>query len=106
MTCINCRGGVRDRLGGCLVAAVDEHDITIKGRKSIEITGVSSVESFDVNEFHLKTVTGPLKIQGSNLHMKHLNLEAGVVVIEGTLNGMSYTAETSKKKRLSGRLLR
>jgi sporulation protein YabP len=83
-----------------------EHDIQVKGRKLIEVTGVSSVESFDVMAFALVTSGGPLLIQGANLHMKHLDLETGVVVIEGTVNSMTYVTENTKKKRLVGRLLR
>lgn len=78
----------------------------MKGRKSIKVTGVSGVESFDVHEFSLLTSAGPLHIQGTNLHMKHLDLEAGVVVIEGTLTNLSYVAESDKKHRLAGRLFR
>jgi len=87
------------------MASVDQHDIHIKGRKTIEVTGVSSVESFDVTEFSLTTSGGPLQIQGSNLHMKHLDLQAGIVVIEGTVVSMTYVSE-QKKKRLVSRLLR
>lgn len=83
-----------------------EHDVTMRGRKSLEVTGVSSVESFDVNEFFLKTTAGPLHILGANLHMKHLDLDAGVVMIEGTVSSLNYVSEQTKKKRLVGRLLR
>lgn len=84
----------------------DEHDITIKGRKSIEVTGVASVESFDVHEFTLITSAGPLRIQGTNLHMKHLDLQSGVVIIEGTLTNLAYVADGGKKNRLAGKLFR
>lgn len=83
-----------------------EHNINVKGRKTIEVTGVSSVESFDVHEFSLLTSAGPLHIQGTNLHMRQLDLESGVVVIEGTLTNLAYVAETDKKHRLAGRLFR
>ncbi|WP_026962272.1 sporulation protein YabP [Alicyclobacillus herbarius] len=88
------------------MAGMDGHDITIKGRKFIEVKGVSSVESVDVNEFMLTTTGGPLHIQGSNLHMKHLDLEAGVVLIEGTLTSLAYVPEKGKKKMSVSRLFR
>jgi sporulation protein YabP len=84
----------------------DKHDITVKGRKTIEVTGVASVESFDVHEFSLITSAGPLRIEGTNLHMKHLDLQSGVVVIEGTLTNLSYAADGGKKPRLATRLFR
>jgi sporulation protein YabP len=88
------------------MGSVEQHDITIKGRKFIEVTGVSSVESFDVTEFLLTTSGGPLQILGSNLHMKHLDLEAGVVLIEGTLASLAYVPEKGKKKLGVGKLFR
>jgi len=83
-----------------------EHDIVLKARKTIEVTGVSNVESFDVNEFVLTTTVGPLYIKGSNLHMKHLDLDSGHVHIEGTVTSMAYVADKAKKQRLVGRLFR
>jgi len=84
----------------------DEHNISVKGRKVVEVTGVASVESFDVQEFSLVTSAGPLKIQGTNLHMKHLDLQAGVVLIEGTLTSLVYVVDGAKKKRIATRLFR
>ncbi|MCL6548717.1 MAG: sporulation protein YabP [Alicyclobacillus sp.] len=81
------------------MAGAEQHDISVKGRKLIEVSGVSSVESFDVREFQLTTVAGPLHIRGTNLHMKHLDLQTGVVVIEGTLTSLEYVAERPGKKR-------
>jgi sporulation protein YabP len=64
------------------------------------------VESFDTSAFSLITCAGPLTIQGSNLHMKHLDLQTGVVVIEGTVTSLSYTVPKDKKRKLSGALFR
>lgn len=82
------------------------HNITIRGRKNVEVTGVSSVESFDANEFFLVTSGGPLQIHGSNLHMKHLDLQEGEVIIEGTVASVDYVADRKKKKSIAKRLFR
>ncbi|MBM7646454.1 sporulation protein YabP [Scopulibacillus daqui] len=66
------------------------HDIIMKSRKKIEITGVKHVESFDHEEFLLETVMGFLAIKGSHLKMQNLNVEQGIVVIEGKIFEMSY----------------
>lgn len=85
----------------------DGHDVSIRERKKVEVTGVSSVESFDITQFTLVTSGGPLLIRGSNLHMKHLDLEQGIVIIEGTLSSLDYTADNKgKKKSLAHRLFR
>ncbi|MDQ0228513.1 sporulation protein YabP [Metabacillus niabensis] len=61
-----------------------EHDVIMKGRKLIEITGVKQVESFDSEEFLLDTVMGALAIRGQNLQMKNLDVDKGVVSIKGS----------------------
>ncbi|MCL6637355.1 MAG: sporulation protein YabP [Alicyclobacillus sp.] len=72
----------------------------------VQVTGVASVESFDVREFVLVTSAGPLVIQGANLHMKHLDLERGVVEIEGTVSSLAYVTEQSQRKGFVGKLFR
>ena len=88
------------------MANAEDHDIHLKGRKAIEVTGVSNVESFDVNEFALVTSAGPLTIRGTNLHIKHLDLQEGVVAIEGTVHSLAYVSERQKKNRFAGRLFK
>ena len=39
-------------------STVPEHDVTMKGRRLLDITGVKQVESFDNEEFLLETVHG------------------------------------------------
>ncbi|RYM04885.1 sporulation protein YabP [Sporolactobacillus sp. THM7-7] len=66
------------------------HDIIMKNRKTIEITGVKHVESFDHEEFLLETVQGYLAIKGVQLKMQNLNVEQGSVAIEGRIFEISY----------------
>lgn len=84
----------------------DKHDISIRGRKWLEVTGVASVESCDVGEITLTTQGGPLQIVGSNLHMKRLDLENGVVEVEGTVVSMAYVADKKRKVGFVRRVLR
>lgn len=67
-----------------------EHDIVMKGRKTLEITGVKQVESFDNEEFLLETVMGFLVIRGQNLHMKNLDVDQGIVSIKGKVFDLAY----------------
>ncbi len=88
------------------VISTEQHEVHLRGRKQIEVTGVSSVERFDVTEFSLVTSGGPLSIKGSNLHMKHLDLEAGVAHIEGTFVSIAYISEHKKDKKFMKGILR
>ncbi|QPC48473.1 sporulation protein YabP [Mangrovibacillus cuniculi] len=78
-----------DSTGGKTV----EHDVTMRGRKVIEITGVKQVESFDSEEFLLETVMGFLSIRGQNLQMKNLDVDKGVVSIKGKVYDLVYVDE-------------
>jgi sporulation protein YabP len=75
-------------------------EVKMLNRKLLEISGVLNVESFDNEEFLLETECGFLAIKGQNLHIKNLNLEQGLVAIEGTVHGLTYldgnAAEKSK----------
>jgi sporulation protein YabP len=66
------------------------HEIVMLNRKTLAVTGVQKVESFDSEEFLLGTECGFLAIRGQNLHIKNLNLEDGEVAIEGTIYDMGY----------------
>lgn len=66
------------------------HEIVMLNRKTLAVTGVQKVESFDAEEFLLNTECGFLAIRGQNLHIKNLNLEDGEVAIEGTILDMGY----------------
>lgn len=79
-------------------SVVVEHDIVLNGRKLLEINGVKEVESFDSEEFLLQTVMGTLHIRGSNLQMKNLDVEKGIVSIKGKINGFEYIDENQAGK--------
>lgn len=73
-------------------------EIKMLNRKLMEISGVMNVESFDSEEFLLETECGFLTIKGSNLHIKNLNLEQGLVAIEGTIDETAYLDGSAKEK--------
>lgn len=83
-------------------------EIRMLNRKVMEVTGVLNVESFDSEEFQLETECGFLSIKGSNLHIKNLNLEQGLVAIEGLVDEMAYREEggSGKSKGLLGKLFK
>ncbi|WP_078393340.1 sporulation protein YabP [Shouchella patagoniensis] len=86
----------------------NDHDITLRGRKQLDITGVKQVDSFDNEEFLLETVMGYLAVRGQNLHMKNLNVEEGNVSIEGKIHDLIYLDENQqgKSKGLFGKLFK
>ena len=85
-----------------------EHDVIMKGRKLLEITGVRQVESFDNEEFLLETCMGFLAIKGENLQMKNLDVDSGHVSIKGKIFDLVYMDEPSgdKAKGFFGKLFK
>ncbi|WP_128896588.1 sporulation protein YabP [Longirhabdus pacifica] len=76
-----------------------KQEIKLLNRKLMEISGVLNVESFDSEEFLLETECGFLSIHGQNLHIKNLNLEHGLVAIEGLITRMGYLDNNAQKSK-------
>ncbi|MDQ0177895.1 sporulation protein YabP [Bacillus chungangensis] len=75
-----------------------DHDIMMRGRKLLEITGVKQVESFDNEEFLLETAMGFLAIRGQNLQMKNLDVDKGIVSIKGKIFDLVYLDDQPGEK--------
>ncbi len=83
----------------------DKHQVLVINRQYAEVTGVLNIESFDVREFVLQTMSGMLAIRGDNLHIKALSLENGLVSIEGAIFDFVYFDEGSSAAQRAKGLL-
>ena len=61
------------------------HNVYLKDRKNIELTGVKNIESFDSLEFLIETSLGFLNITGTELSLTRLDQEKCEVVLKATL---------------------
>ena len=66
------------------------HRLQLNERKSLTMTGVAEVVSFDESTVVLQTSLGLLVVQGQQLQLKNLTLEGGQVAVEGTVSALSY----------------
>ena len=66
------------------------HKLQLNERKSLTMTGVTEVVSFDENTVVLQTALGLLIVQGQQLSLQNLSLEGGQVAVEGTVSALSY----------------
>lgn len=66
------------------------HKLTLVERKSMTMTGVTEVISFDENAVVLKTGLGMLTVHGQGLQLKNLSVEGGQVAVEGTISAFVY----------------
>src|SRR5690554_6353513 len=85
-----------------------DHQIVVRGRKTLDITGVKQVESFDNEEFLLETDMGFLSIRGQHLQMKNLDVVQGKVSIQELVDDLVYLDELHgvKYKGLFGKLFK
>lgn len=75
--------------------------ISINERKSIIITGVKKIESFDNEEFLLITNLGTILLKGENLEMIKLDTLEGNVSIKGKIDALEYLDGKEKGKESS-----
>ena len=79
-------------------------NITLLARKIMTSDGVIDVLSFDDSLVSLSTSLGLLVVEGEDMRVKKMDMEAGVVSLEGKINAVYYTDELrSHKKGLFGR---
>ena len=67
------------------------HKLTLNERKSLTMTGVSEVVSFDEGQVVLKTCLGTLTVEGEGLHVQKLLLDCGEVSLCGKIVGIFYS---------------
>ena len=70
--------------------------ITIKDRKSVEISGIKQIDSFDNQEFLLDTAVGYLHVKGKNLTLGKMDNENKEVIINGSIDSVNYVESMLK----------
>ena len=88
--------------------AIDSHIVVLTNRKSLEVTGVRQVESFDEEKVVLETTLGLLQIRGSGLNINQLNVEEENLEVEGEIAALEYSSDQAqlRSKGLLARLLK
>ena len=87
--------------------AKQEHNIILENRKSLTISGITDVDSFDEKEISLYTQLGELTVRGRELHIDSMSVETGDMTITGDIWALIY-GDRDKKGPISalGRLFR
>ena len=75
------------------------HNIVLKDRKVLELSGVKRIESFDTYEFLIETSLGYLNIIGNELCLVKLDQEANEVSIRGHIDSLSYVLDKKKSNK-------
>ena len=77
------------------------HSLELTERKKAVIRGVQAVDSFNEQMVTLDTSEGALTLLGSGLHVSHLNLEDGQLLVEGDIAALEYDTARPRGSWLS-----
>lgn len=78
-----------------------KHDVLIKSRQRMEMTGILDVSSFDEEEIIVQTGTSGVSIEGENLKIEKFNSESGELILNGSINGLFYYSKKPEKRKKS-----
>ena len=81
-------------------------NIIIENRKRFTASGVKDVESFLPEKIVLITDDANLTVTGSGMKVKKLSVENGDVIIEGEINGCTYSKGRTEKESFLKRVLK
>lgn len=71
------------------------HRLLLDDCKTLSVSGVSDVDSFDENTVVVYTDHGELTVKGEALHVQRLNVETGELQMEGQIRSASYAEASS-----------
>ena len=71
-------------------SSLQSHQVLLQNRKSLTMTGITRVDS--TNETGISVMVGdvPLEILGLNIHVSRLDVEKGVVELDGEIHTIKY----------------
>ena len=67
------------------------HKIEILQREQVRLQGVIHVESFDEQQVVVETDLGMLTLSGEEFHITSLDLDRGLMIIEGNVAALEYS---------------
>lgn len=80
------------------------HNVIIQDRKSISMTGITDVGSFDEETLNIETDSCRITVRGQNLQITNLNLDSGELSAEGEIISLMYSAASNKGKGLFSKM--
>ncbi len=75
------------------------HEVFMSERKTLRLTGVSEVISFDDLSVVLKTVCGELAIDGEGLRISTLDTAHGTLDVNGNIQALNYFDKKKENKK-------
>ncbi len=76
-------------------------NVAVDNRERISISGIVRVDSFDESEVSARCGSYGISVYGQGLHISRLDLDNGVLIIDGFINGVEYSDKDKKDGILS-----
>lgn len=80
---------------------IGNHEVKLTDRKTIILTGIKKIISFDNEEFLMESNMGVILLKGENLELIKLDTSDGNVRIKGKINSLNYVENKEKNKEES-----
>lgn len=82
------------------------HNCILEDRRTLSVSGVNDVGSFDEQAIVASTDLGELTIRGDKLHITRLSLEIGELQVEGNIAALTYQDIAPKGTSFWGKVFR
>lgn len=70
--------------------------VNIENRERISITGILRVDTFDEGEVTARLDSSGISVYGQGLHISRLDLDNGILIIDGFISGVEYSDPDNK----------
>lgn len=74
-----------------------KHTVFIENRENASLSGIKNVDAFNEEEIVALSDYGEIIIKGANLHVEALDLETGVLKINGNIGAVVYSDRSVPK---------
>lgn len=75
------------------------HDIVLRQRREMSLSGVTDIESFDEMGAVIQTTEGELTLEGEDIKIGTLDTDKGIVTVTGRIDGIYYTNDRVTEKK-------
>ncbi len=82
------------------------HTIMMEDRRTLSITGINDIDSFDEETVAVFTDAGELIIRGMGLHINRIDVDAGELSLEGEIFSLEYSDNMSSRGSIWSRLFK
>ena len=84
----------------------NHHRIVMDARRSLSISGVTDIDSFDEQTVAVFTDVGELIVRGSCLHIGKIDVDSGELQLDGEIESLEYTDNITARGSFLSRLFR